>query len=682
MTMHHGMAMASSPTALARNGNKMRSLLGIGPQARASVSWPNFGARPSSEPLRHQSVAVAAESTNVAYGPPRPQRRRLSFRATGPGRHQEAFRPGQKIVINPGGGDGTKANPSRKDRRSAPRPFVDRVRLRATGGSGGAGCIAHHQLGTYKRRPCGGHGGRGGNVYLVTDPGLSTLKMDKHHYAGGEGGRGGASGMNGKGGRDRYIRVPCGVVVRRVLGWEEVEEVEEMYAEDLEEGDPADVGEGGTDDNQSLGIDGSIAEAADDSDSTHATNNALEISSDDHERHHEPSVIPANEYVDSEQRDFGEIDIDDVSKEEEVEEEEIDEEEEVDEEEFDEETLMSTLSKRQRKNVKRPDGLPLDYDEVVDTGIRSQDGMYYWNSPEVDDDENDFASTAYGDSQTSATRKTAFVADLDKLHTSLLVAEGGKSGVGNIAFASRMHTFGLDAKAAKKAVPGRGECTHLELELKLIADVGLVGFPNAGKSSLLSAMSRARPKIASYPFTTLTPLQGTIQYRDGHSIVMADIPGLIDGAAQGRGRGAEFLRHIERTKALVYMVDAAGVDGRDPVNDLRVLGEELREYGSSGIFRDDEVGGDEGEDGGEMRRRRMEIMNRPSLILANKMDLIPEGDVGLGRREELLFQLRNAAQEVGIVHEKGDILGISALVTGEGLRILSKRLRQLVNESE
>mmetsp|Transcript_26439 Transcript_26439/g.63441 ORF Transcript_26439/g.63441 Transcript_26439/m.63441 type:complete len:131 (+) Transcript_26439:1-393(+) len=128
------------------------------------------------------------------------------------------------------------------------------------------------------------------------------------------------------------------------------------------------------------------------------------------------------------------------------------------------------------------------------------------------------------------------------------------------------------------------------------------------------------------------------------------------------------------------MVDVAGVDGRDPVNDLRILGKELREYGSSGILGENYMGGDEGQDGEEMRRRRRDMMERPSLILANKMDLLPKDDAGMGRREELLFQLGMVAEEVGIVCEPDDIMGISAGVTGEGLRVLSKRLRQVVSE--
>ena len=224
---------------------------------------------------------------------------------------------------------------------------------------------------------------------------------------------------------------------------------------------------------------------------------------------------------------------------------------------------------------KRRDRLPTDYDDIVNQEVRAEDGMYHWTSPEAPNDlAEELTDTAY--SNQAMERKSIFVADLDKPHTSLLIAKGGKAGVGNQAYANRQHTQNLTSHAVQKALAGAGEITHLELELKLIADVGLVGFPNAGKSSLLSAMSRARPKIASYPFTTLHPLVGTIQYKDDFKIVMADVPGLIDGAADGRGRGVEFLRHIERTKALVYIVDGASMDGRCPVSDLRILGKELK----------------------------------------------------------------------------------------------------------
>ena len=582
------------------------------------------------------------------------------------------FRPGERITITPGGIPQQKKKKKRKPPQD--RPFIDRINLKTRGGNGGKGCISFHRIGSYKKKPSGGHGGKGGNVYLITDPTLSSLKMEKHHYTGQDGGRGGTNAMQGKNGKDLYVRVPCGVVVRKVLDWDEMEKIYSSSGENEEEGESFTDGSP-LDDNIHL-FDNSKHDYDIDSDEDEANGETIEELEDEIDGKH-LEVSSSNEiedYIDSDADDIGESN--------------EDQDQEDEEEDFD--TYYARLQsskKRQRKRARKPRGSkgsePLDYDEVVDTGVRSDDGYFHWSSPEtaIDGSDDMMASTAYPNYEfETPMRKTIFLADLDKPNSSLLVAKGGKAGVGNQAYANRPHFAGMSANAAKKSIAGVGESTYLELELKLIADVGLVGFPNAGKSSLLSAMSRARPKIASYPFTTLHPLVGSIQYRDGYKIVMADVPGLVAGAASGRGRGIEFLRHIERTKALVYMVDGVGVDGRDPVNDLKILGKELQEYGSSGIFGENEMGGDEGEYGEEMRRRRREIMNRPSLILANKMDLIPEEEAGMGRREELLFQLSQAAKEVGIVCDHSDIFAISAGVSGEGLRGLSKRLRQVVKD--
>ncbi|KAL7533902.1 hypothetical protein ACHAXR_005515 [Thalassiosira sp. AJA248-18] len=630
------------------------------------------------------------------------QRRYLSsFHATHP-THQwvDIMGPGQKQ--NEEGDDNIPITKKKKSSSSSSRkkrkplrstiPFIDRIHLKTRGGSGGRGGIAYHRIGAYKKRPCGGHGGSGGSVYIMSDPTLSSLKMAKHHYFGQDGGRGGVSGMNGRNGNDTYVRVPCGVVVRRVLDWDEMEDIyaeeeEENVIGEEEEEEESSVSSSGTDDLEAQSLEGIDVDANydddDDNNDVHLSNNAnnIETSSDqdeveldDHDEHLDDLDIDGGEDIDNDNGNHND--------------ENIDGEEEDDFDAYLE--RLQTSSKRQRRRIQMRGGIiPSDYDDVVDSGVRSEDGMYHWSTPDATTDNmmldgDQLASTAYDDDyRHPSSRKTVFLADLDQPHASLLVAAGGKAGVGNQAYARRPHFSDMTVNAAKKAIPGEGECTYLELELKLIADVGLVGFPNAGKSSLLSAMSRARPKIASYPFTTLHPLVGSIKYKDGYQIVMADVPGLIDGAAEGRGRGIEFLRHIERTKALVYMVDVAGVDDRDPVNDLKILGKELKEYGSSGIFGENEImSDDEGEYGEEMRRRRKEIMNRPSLILANKMDLISKEDAGMGRREEILFQLRQTANEVGIVCEDDDVLGLSAGVTGEGLRVLSKRLRRVVKAVE
>ena len=184
-----------------------------------------------------------------------------------------------------------------------------------------------------------------------------------------------------------------------------------------------------------------------------------------------------------------------------------------------------------------------------------------------------------------------FMGEVTEHGQRLLVCKGGKGGLGNIHFKSSTH------QAPRETTPGtEGETKDVLLELKTIADIGLVGYPNAGKSTLLAAVSNAHPKIAPYPFTTLNPLIGTIEYEDYTKIRVADIPGLIDGAHEGIGLGHDFLRHIERARYLLFVIDMAGTDGRDPVTDYRNLRKELKLYSPA-------------------------LEHRPFMILANKMDV-------------------------------------------------------------
>jgi len=182
------------------------------------------------------------------------------------------------------------------------------------------------------------------------------------------------------------------------------------------------------------------------------------------------------------------------------------------------------------------------------------------------------------------------VADLTEPGQTAIVAKGGAGGYGNVHFKSAVN------QAPTEHTPGGdAEERRLRLELKTIADIGLLGFPNAGKSSLLTVLSAARPKIASYPFTTINPVVGTVVYDDYAKIRVADVPGIIEGAASGVGLGLAFLRHLERARALVYVIDMAGTDNREPWSDYSVLKKEIEEYS-------------------------VELAERPALVVANKMD--------------------------------------------------------------
>ena len=186
------------------------------------------------------------------------------------------------------------------------------------------------------------------------------------------------------------------------------------------------------------------------------------------------------------------------------------------------------------------------------------------------------------------------IADLAHEGQRVLVARGGRGGRGNAQFVSSTN------RAPRRTEPGEsGEARSLHLELKLLADVGLVGFPNAGKSTLISRISAARPKIANYPFTTLSPNLGVVSLSDNRSFVVADVPGLIKGAHEGHGLGHQFLRHVERTKVLVHLVDVSGASGRDPVEDFDTIQDELRLHDS-------------------------ELAAKPQIVAANKIDALDD----------------------------------------------------------
>lgn len=230
------------------------------------------------------------------------------------------------------------------------------------------------------------------------------------------------------------------------------------------------------------------------------------------------------------------------------------------------------------------------------------------------------------------------VADMSGDNRRQIILKGGRGGLGNQHFAT------ATMQVPKYAQPGQpAQELNVTLELKVIADVGLVGFPNVGKSTLLSQVTNARPKIANYHFTTLNPNLGVVDLKGSKGFVIADIPGLIEGASEGVGLGHEFLRHIERTKVLIHMVDAASTEGRDPVDDIYKINAELEAYNP-------------------------DIAARPQVIAANKIDALYEGEA------ETLDRLKAEFEPKGI-----RVFPISA-VSGKGLDELLYHVRTMLDQ--
>lgn len=286
----------------------------------------------------------------------------------------------------------------------------------------------------------------------------------------------------------------------------------------------------------------------------------------------------------------------------------------------------------------------------ADEGIRTLMDFRYKRSYQGENGENGKSKNQYGKSGKDIVLKVPVgtlikdentgkvIVDLKEKDQTFVIARGGKGGRGNAKFATSTR------QAPGFAEPGtRGQERHIILELKLLADVGLIGFPNVGKSTILSIVSAAKPKIANYHFTTLKPNLGVVRIAEEKSFVIADIPGLIEGASEGAGLGHDFLRHIERTRVLVHVLDASGSEGRDPIEDFYKINEELVQYNEK-------------------------LKDKPQIIAANKLDL-PGGEEGL--------QAIKAEFE-----PKGyKVFSVSA-ATGEGIKELKYAIWELLDATE
>ncbi len=230
------------------------------------------------------------------------------------------------------------------------------------------------------------------------------------------------------------------------------------------------------------------------------------------------------------------------------------------------------------------------------------------------------------------------IADLTKEGQEVVVAKGGKGGKGNAAFKTSTNQAPDYAEEGEK-----GEERWIELELKLLADVGIIGFPNAGKSTLISVLSNAKPKIADYPFTTLSPVLGVVKLDIGKSLVLADIPGLIEGASQGAGLGHEFLRHIERTKFLVHVIDISDFREREPLEAFEIINKEMEQYS-------------------------LELTKKPQIVVGNKIDILSD--------KEEINRLKKAFEEKGY-----RFIPVS-LATKEGIDELKKALQEFYQMKE
>jgi Obg family GTPase CgtA len=477
--------------------------------------------------------------------------------------------------------------------------FVDRVRLEAIGGAGGKGIISFESIDNIKRRPIGGHGGVGGDVIIEASRSVRDLNFQTFVIRGHDGTPATGKGNNGKAGRPKRIMVPVGTVVKEVqrvfdyggaggpgeddYAYVPADVLDEMAAGSSSAASASDGDDGSDSDDAVTPLRRALANGSD-------SDGASEYDDDDavaSGRGRGRGRLGGAAGGGRGRRGRGGGAAVDGSD---------DSDEPLDDSDGDDSDGGGWQVVGASPNVPPPLPPTRAQQHQQQQGRRASDGE---SAPPS-------AAAATGSGQRKVnkagipyTEGLTALADLDAHGQRFVAARGGQPGVGNKG--SQLNYAEQVRGAASAHTRGcSGQVRALELELKSIADVGLVGFPNAGKSSLLGAVSKAKPKVAAYPFTTLHPTVGVMHFRDGHSLTCADIPGLIEGAHLDRGLGHEFLRHIERTRILVYVIDAAGASGGggsgDPAADLRALQHELRMYDP-------------------------DLPRRPSIVVAHKADL-------------------------------------------------------------
>ncbi|KAJ1269632.1 hypothetical protein BS78_07G226500 [Paspalum vaginatum] len=490
--------------------------------------------------------------------------------------------------------------PEGRKAKTAPlqaRGMVDKFRMRAKGGDGGNGCVSLRRSRSNRQgKPDGGNGGKGGDVILECSRSIWDFSGLQHHMRGGRGGNGVSKNQIGTRGSDKIAQVPVGTVIHLVEG----DQPSLVVNKPTRALDPWDIP--GSEEHSSVSLNqiDNVVVKGFDGDLSHR-HIAPEYNTDGNEAEGGNNSQPVKQ------------------------------------------KCLQTYSKPRFSNTDcevrtypHPEGM----DEKDQ--IESEDEDFWEDEHEFDTDEE-----VEEEEESDQLDVQYSVAELTQPGQRLIIARGGEGGLGNAFIIKEMRPSKeyKQEKIARLSTGQPGTETFLILELKSIADVGLVGLPNAGKSTLLSALSRAQPEIADYEFTTLRPNIGSLTYEDYFSVKVADIPGLIKGAHENRGLGHAFLRHIERTKVLAYVLDlAATLNGRKgipPWEQLQDLVMELEHY-QEGLTR------------------------RPSLIVANKID--EEG------ADEMYEELKRRVQGV-------PIFPVCAILQ-EGVPNLRVGLRNLMDDSD